>query len=573
MNILSFTYWIGCHDTSAAIVCDGQLIAAAEEERFSRRKHDGGFPFRAVEFCLRQAGITMEQVDVIAFPDKPFRSGPDSQIADMDVGLCRRLYEEGVLRRRSLIHKRLLDASLHLALSHNWSMHPTVAQGFALLRQRYSKVPPVRYYEHHLAHAAAAYFTSDFERAAIVTMDGRGGSYASVTWKAEGSRISRTRAEPFTNSLGQFYGQCTHYLGLGRWGEGKTMGLASYGDRGVYASKVSSLVDFPPASWYDHHGSMGEKVLGFPARQDEPIVESPFPDFAAACQESVERSVMRVVASAIQDAKSRNVCMGGGVMLNCSSNGALMASDVADSISVFPAAGDNGLSTGAALLCAQELGELNREGLANDYWGPGFSDAEHERALQGEPRVVYHRSPDIAREVAGALAGKKVVGWFQGRMELGPRALGNRSILADPRTTEIRDRVNRLKGREWWRPLAPVVLAEHASEYFTLKGPSPFMLFAAQVRPEMRSRVPAIVHIDGSARPQTLRRDQNPQLYNLLLAFQRLTDIPMLLNTSFNVAGEPIVCTPEDSIRSFLAAKLDMLVLGDYVVSRRGSDD
>ena len=397
----------------------------------------------------------MDQVDFIAFPDKPFRSGPDSQLADMDLGFCRKLCKEGVIRRRSLIHKRVLDAFLHLGFAFNWRMHPTVAEGFAFLRQHYSKIPPVRYYEHHLAHAAAAYFASDFEQAAIVTMDGRGGSYASVTSKAQGSRIAQMRTQPFTNSLGRFYGECTNYLGLGRWGEGKTMGLAPYGDRRVYASKISSLLDFPVSSWYHHHGAMSEKLLGFPARREESIVGPPFPDFAAACQEAVERGVMRVVASAIQEAKSRNVCLGGGVMLNCSSNGALMASDVADAISVFPAAGDNGVSVGAALLCAEELGELNRNGLTNAYWGPEFSDAEYERALQKEPRVVFHRSPEIAQEIASALAEKKVVGWFQGRMELGPRALGNRSILADPCTVEIRDRVNQLKGREWWRPLAP----------------------------------------------------------------------------------------------------------------------
>lgn len=569
MNILSFIYWKGCHDTSAAVVRDGRLIAAAEEERFTRRKHDGSFPLNAINFCLKKAGIAMEDVDVIAFPSMPFRSGIHSNHAEMDRNMLRRLKAEGACRSRSVIHKYALDAFLRLGITFNWKMNPHVAQGFAILREHYSTIPPVRYFSHHLAHAAVAYLTSGYDAAAIATIDGRGDSYATVTWKATGQSITRMRAEPFTNSLGLFYLHCTKYLGLGSFAEGKTMGLSAYGDEKAYAQHVSSLLETKDSCWYQYRGRPSPEVLGFSQRNGLPIVAPPYTDFAAALQRALDIAVARISRSAIDEAQSRRLCLGGGVALNCAANGALLASGAASAIWIFPAAGDSGLSVGAALLCALQEGALHPGRIDSAYWGPEFTPSDYEAVLKRDPRVIYQPASNLAAEISQRLAAGEVIGWFQGRMELGPRALGNRSILADPRRVEMRDRVNRIKSREMWRPLAPVVLAEHASKFFHLNTPSPFMLFAVRVRAEKRSQLPAVVHIDGSARPQTVTREQNPRLHALLKAFEWRTGLPVLLNTSFNTASEPIVCTAEDAVKTFLATEIDTLVLGDFIVRRR----
>lgn len=562
------------HDSSAAILCDGQLIAAAEEERFSRKKHDGGVPFHAIEFCLRHAGLSMSQIDVIAYPDKPFRSGNNSYTAEMDIALMRRLINAGqVYGKRAILHKLALDAYLKMGLpSFNFQMYEHETKAFASIRQRYPDLPSVLYYDHHKVHAAAAYLTSGYDKAAITTIDGHGGPYSTVIWQAQGQDIARKQSELRINSLGFYYWYCTEYLGFSEGGEGKTMGLAAYGNRETYAQELSQILSITNDGWYEYRARPNQKILGFAPRNGQSVLDAPFPDFAAAAQDALERSVEQVVRRAIQLTGCRDLCVSGGVMLNCSSNGSLLRSGLADSIHVFPAVGDTGLSVGAALLCASELGQLRPRRLEHAYFGPGFTATAYETALRAEPRVSFHHVEDIATETAALLAAGYVVGWFQGRMELGPRALGNRSILADPRTTAMRDRVNHIKHRELWRPLAPVVLAERAAEFFTPAVPSPFMLFAMQVRADKRDLVPAIVHVDGSARPQTVTRSQNAILYDLLTAFERQTGVPVLLNTSFNDAGEPIVCSPQDAIRTFLNTGLDILVLGNYVVRKSASD-
>jgi carbamoyltransferase len=449
MNILGLGYWSECHDTSAAIICDGKLVAAAEEERFSRRKHDGRFPIQAISFCLAQSGLRMAEVDAIAFPDLPFRSGNDSSIAEIEFGYLRQFYADGIVRYRSLIHKKILDACLRMRLpTLNWKMNPVVAAGFATLRAHYENIPSVQYYGHHLAHAAAAYFTSGHERAAVATIDGRGNWDSTVTWRAENKGIKRLGAAPFTNSLGEFYKQCTEYLGLGKFGEGKTMGLASYGNVESQSDCVSKLLDRTDSDWYSCPHHLQQKLLGFPPRSDASILQKPYTDFAAAVQQALEDAVSRVVQSAIDDAKTRTLCLGGGVAFNCSSNGKLLESGIASSIWVFPAAGDAGLSVGAAFLAAAEAGETTATRLDHAYWGPGYNSSECEAALRCEPRVLFRRTSSVIEDVSRYLEAGEVIGWFQGRMEFGPRALGNRSILADPRRGEIRDRVNTLKGRE-----------------------------------------------------------------------------------------------------------------------------
>jgi carbamoyltransferase len=576
VNILSFTDWVGSHDTAAALVCDGVLVAAAEEERFSRRKHDGSTPVRAIEFCLRQAGLRMADVDLIAFPGRPFRSGRHSEMMDASWGFLRQLRRAGALRRRAFVHRAFLSAYRRLPVRTplDKTMSRPVRDGLGRLREHFGHLPPMRFYDHHQAHAAAAFFTSGLDRAAVATIDGRGGLYSTVTWRASGGKIQRIRAEPWLNSLGIFYEHCSVHLGLGNFGQGKVMGLAPYGDANRAADRMSRVFDVSAKPWYRIVHQPLESAFGFTRRTTESVLAPPYTDFAAAVQRSLESAVRRVVESAQRESGIADVCLGGGVSLNCSSNGALLASGVANSLSLFPAAGDNGLPVGAALMAAFEAGEYLPQRISHAYLGPEFSDDECEQALVRAlgDAFSFARVADVAAETARLLAAGAVVGWFQGRMELGPRALGNRSILADPRSTDIRDRVNRIKRRELWRPLAPSVLAERAAEYFHLVGTSPFMLLAVPVRSEKRAAVPAITHVDGSARPQTVTRDQNRRYHDLIAAFERETGVPMVLNTSFNDASEPIVCTPDDALRTFLATDLDALVLGSSIAVKLRRD-
>lgn len=571
MNVLGLADFSGSHDASAAIVCDGRLVAAAEEERFTRRKHQGGLALQAIDYCLSAAHLAWADIDAIAFADLPYRTGPNSSHAGTDSHTLRRIYDAGEIRYRSLIHKRWLDACLALKIPFTFDagMNPVATAALATLHEKYGDLPPVRFYDHHRCHAAAAFLTSPFDESAIVTADKRGGNYSTVIWRGRGTKITRIAAEPFTNSLGAFYNACTQYAGLGEFGDGKMMGLAAYGDRERLRGLIEQLIETSRGEFYTCLSPPNERVAGFPpALGGERAVQAPWPDFAAAAQGALESAMLRIARTAVSEARSRNLCLGGGVALNCSANGALFAAGVADAYGLYPACGDAGISAGSALLCSADGGTLQRDSAVSAYGGPEFDDRECERALGAAKSLRYSRPTNLAAEASQALAEGKIIGWFQGRMEMGPRALGNRSILADPRTKLTRDRVNRIKGRESWRPLAPVVLGERAGEYFTGIPPTPFMLFAVGVRAEKQAQVAGVVHVDGSARPQVLRRQQNARLYDLVSAFEQRTGVPMLLNTSFNLAGEPIVCTPDDAIRTFLASDLDVLVLGNFLASR-----
>lgn len=568
MIILGFTFWSGSHDSSAAIVRDGVLVAAAEEERFTRRKHDGGVPFHSVDYCLREASVTMKEVDVIAYPDLPFRTGPNSQLAETSAESVREMVRAGSMRRRTIFHKRALDIALKLRISRDAQMNSLVADAFGALSRRYGKLPPVRFYGHHLSHAAAAYLTSGFDEAAVATLDGRGGALSAATWHAEGAGVTRLKDEPYTNSLGWFYRDCTRYAGLGDFGEGKLMGLAPYGNATAQLATMNRMVDTVDARWFRYKHSPRDAGIGFPARANENVLEGPWPDFAAATQHALERGYERAVRSAIGESHSRNLCVGGGVAMNCSANGRLLASGIAERMWLFPASGDAGLSVGASLLASRDMGATARARIDSPYWGPEFTDDECEKVLDETPGISFIRAGDLSNDVAGALARGDVIGWFQGRMELGPRALGNRSILADPRSVAMRDKVNRVKRRELWRPLAPSILAERSAEWFEVVPPNAFMLFAIQARAIAKERAPAVVHVDGSARPQPVSRTLNPRYYDLIAAFERITGVPILLNTSFNDAGEPIVCSPADAMRTFLATDLDALVLGPFIARK-----
>jgi carbamoyltransferase len=357
-------------------------------------------------------------------------------------------------------------------------------------------------------------------------------------------------------------------VNLGDFGEGKLMGLAPYGTASRALQSVNRLIDTVDARWFKYKSLPLPELTGFPKRSDENVLEGPYADFAAATQHALERGYEKAVRSASGQTHSRKVCVGGGVALNCSANGKLLAASIAEDMWLFPASGDAGLSVGAALLCARDNGELIQERIESPYHGPAFSDDEIGSTLIATAGIAYSRPDNLESEVAKSIAGGCVTGWFQGRMELGPRALGNRSILADPRTIAMRDKVNRVKRREMWRPLAPSVLAERAADYFEIVPPNAFMLFATQATQLTRDVAPAIVHVDGSARPQPVTAELNPKFYNLISLFAALTGVPILLNTSFNDAGEPIVCTPADALRTFLATDLDLLAIGSFLVTK-----
>ena len=575
MNILSYFHWEGGHDTAAALVVDGQLVAAAEEERFTRSKHDSALPIQAITSCLSIAGMEMKDIDVVAYPDRVFRTGPMSSLATIPSRTYWELCRAGKLRARSLLHHAALRAGLRAGLP--WpsrGLEPAVSDDLRTLGEHFGHVPPLQCYDHHEAHAAASFLTSGLARSAIVTVDARGNHCSAGVWRGENRNIRPIRLQPWTNSLGFFYYDCTRYLGLGNSGEGKTMGLAPYGDPVAFGEKVSKLLTVGAPDWYRYQQRPATDVLGFAARNgDTDILAPPYPDFAAAVQDTLERALLHITSVAKAKTASNNLCLGGGVFMNCAGNGRIRSVAAGAPVYVFPNPGDAGLPVGAALLAARDAGEPACDPLDTAYLGPAFSARQIEDALAAEPRVSYCRPADLSTEVAGALASGLVAGWFQGRMEFGPRALGNRSILADPRRVDIRDKVNALKGREAWRPLAPVVLQSEAGKYFELQGESPFMMFAARVRPERSAEVPAVVHVDGSARPQTVRAAQNPPLFRLLEAFRDLTGVPVLLNTSFNQAGEPIVCSPADAIRTFLNTGLDLLVLGDFVARPRKASE
>jgi carbamoyltransferase len=473
-----------------------------------------------------------------------------------------------VARSRSLLHKAVLEVIARSGIAMNTGMNSKVESGFARLREEFGELPRVKYFGHHLAHAAASAFTSGFDTAAVATIDGRGGPFSSAIWSAEGARIRLHAAQPYTNSLGWFYRDVTRFVGLGDFGEGKLMGLAPYGNVSDAKHRVGRLLRTGGSSWYHYETKPVPEIAGFARRNGQAVTSPPYSDFAAATQQSLEDATGTIARAALNAARSRKLCLGGGVALNCSANGRLLADGIADDIWVFPAAGDAGLPVGAALLAARDTGELIAERLAAPYLGPAFSDSDIERALQSEPAIKVRRPPDVHVAAAELIVAGSIVGWFQGRMELGPRALGNRSILADPRDAAIRDRVNEIKGREKWRPLAPAVLVERVDDYFTARPSNDFMLFAVQATPKCRTEAPAIVHIDGSARPQLVRKETNASFHALISAFDRKTRVPILLNTSFNRAGEPIVCNPADALRTFTKSGLDALVIGPFVVER-----
>ncbi len=545
------------HDAAAALLVDGELVAAAQEERFTRVKHDPSLPREALRSCLAQAGLTIADVDCVAW------------------------YEDPVAK---------LDRQLWMGLPH---MPPAAPQFlFRLdaarpereLRELAGWDGPVEFVEHHLAHAASAYCCSGWDEAAVLTVDAVG-EWATTTYgRAHGDELELFEEVRFPHSLGLFYSALTAYLGFDvNDAEYKVMGLAPYGEP-RYVEQVRALVEDAGGGqlrldlrYFDFLGGtrmFSEELcalFGRPPREPESELDGFTKDVARSTQVVLEEILLAKARWLHEQAPSPRLCMAGGVALNCVANERILREGPFEELFVQPAASDAGAAIGAASIAHRRLtGRLPRARLEHVFLGPAFPRGEIEALFRpSSAEVRYLEDEELVDEIAGRLASGEVVGWFQGRMEFGPRALGARSILADPRDPAMRDRINALvKKREAFRPFAPAVLAERAGEHFELDHEAPFMLETCRVRSPLD--LPAVMHVDGSARVQTVDAKTNPRFHALLRAFQRRTGCPILLNTSFNLRGEPIVCSPVDALICFIRSDLDCLVLEHAVLERAG---
>ncbi|HKW58024.1 MAG TPA: carbamoyltransferase C-terminal domain-containing protein [Candidatus Acidoferrum sp.] len=547
------------HDSSACLVRDGELLFAVAEERISRVKHDASFPQNAIRACLEFARIRPEQLDEVCFgwqaPGAAFRH-------DL------KCYASG--KRPATYLNGLNSALQFLSMWHQQGGAKQFAQLFGDPKAR------MRFVDHHLAHAISAYAYSGLHEAAVVVMDGRGAWEATSIWHGRDGKIEHILTIPFPDSVGYFYSEFTEYLGFQRNSdEWKVMGLAPYGKPGV---DLRAFIE-PEAGPYKVHARklvpngaapFAEMVRRFgPKRVSETEIEERHKDVAYAVQEACETAMISVVKLAVEKTKSRNVCLAGGVALNSKANGKILASGLVEKLFVQPAASDDGAALGAALAPYLDRGGgLPLREMRHASLGPAFDDLAIAGALETY-KLKHTKLGDAAATAAELLAKRKIVGWFQGRMEFGPRALGSRSILADPRDAEMNAKVNNaVKFREWWRPFAPSLKKEAAGEYLESAADSPFMILTSQVRKEKRAVIPAVTHVDGSARPQTVEKEISPLYWRLLDEFEKRSGVPVVLNTSFNLRGEAIVHTPTDALRTFFSSGMDALVIGSFLVEK-----
>jgi carbamoyltransferase len=561
MNILGINYFY--HDTSACVVGDGELLTAVEEERLSRDKHTWAFPRRAIDRAIADAGMTFGDITDVAVSIEPRKDWHRKVLFAPRLG--RRMLP---FVRHELLRARAREREFSTWLA-------TAFQG--------ARAPRLHRVSHHLAHIGGSFFVSPYERAALLSVDGSG--EWSTTWigDAEGSALRCFSESFFPHSLGAFYEAATQFCGFRpNYDEGKTMGLAPMGDAERFYPAMSRLVGVDARgrlkidpSYFRYQNWGGERfgpkyVAAFgPARRSGEPIEAHHMAVAAAAQRVLEESVLQMCRILERDSPAEHIVIAGGVALNSVMNGRILRETRFRDVYVMPAAGDNGTALGAAYYVYNHvLGQTRRYHHEDPYLGPEYSCQDIETLL-AECKLPYTRSPDVCEEVAGILRAGKIVGWFQGRMEVGPRALGNRSILCDPTLPHMKDKINaEVKHREAFRPFAPAVVAERVGEFFDIAVESPFMLKVCDVRPEKRDVLPAITHVDGTARVQTVRREINARFYDLLEAFGRLSDVPVLLNTSFNIMGEPIVESPLQAIRCFYSTGLDVLVLGDCIVGK-----
>jgi carbamoyltransferase len=547
------------HDSSACIGRDGEILFAVAEERISRRKHDAQFPDLSIQACLDFAKVSLKDVEEVCLGWQPI-----GQLYRHDL----RLYASG---RWPLTYLNFLNSTRYFAsMWHQGSGAKRFMQRFGASKARF------RHVDHHLAHAISAYSCSGFDDAAIVVMDGRGAWEATSIWQGNDGYIEHVQTINWPNSLGLFYAEFTGFLGFTpNADEWKVMGLAPYGKPGVDLSCFLAPEAGPYKVYTDRLvGKGGRAYSGWPTllgspRGPEGDISDLHKDIAYAVQDLCESAIMSVVRLALEKTRSRKLCMAGGVALNSKANGKIASSGIVDNIFVQPAASDDGVALGAALAPFLDGGQrLPVRSMRHVYLGPSFDDTAIKLALDIY-KIRYTHLPDPAATAAELLSQGKILGWYQGRMEFGPRALGSRSIIADPRDPEMNTKVNNaVKFREWWRPFAPSLKKEVAGEYLESITDSPFMILTAQVRPEKRAVIPSVTHVDGSARPQTVEKEINPLYWRLIDEFGRRTGVPVIMNTSFNLRGEAIVHTPTDAVRTFFSSGMDALVIGSFLVMK-----
>jgi len=586
------------HDSAAALIVDGEVIAAAQEERFTRKKHDANYPFNAVEYVLSEGKIQLNDIDHIVFFEKPFLKF--ERLLETYMAFAPRGFKSFSLSmplwlREKLFQKKFLFDKLKL---HD---------------EKFNNINKIKFSEHHYSHAASAFFPSPFEEAIILTLDGVGEWATTTVAIGKKNKLEIIKEIHFPHSLGLLYSAFTYYTGFKvNSGEYKVMGLAPYGKPKFKDLIINKLMDlkedgsfklnmdyFNYATGLTMTNSNFSKLFGQPIRNSEKDLLNEFHmDIAASIQAVTEEVVLRIAKNLIQKYKIKNLCLAGGVALNCVANGKILDQKLFNNIWIQPAAGDAGGSLGAALAYWHKELDMPRnkydDKMKGSYLGPKFSDDKIELELKKLNAVYIKKNPkDISVIIAKELSNSKTVGWFQGRMEFGPRALGGRSILADPRSEEMQKQLNlKIKFRESFRPFAPSVLREDVKYWFELDNDSPYMLLVSQVKKEKqikmssqdqklfgidklnvkRSSLPAITHVDYSARVQTVHRETNPKYYDLINEFKKITGCPVLVNTSFNVRGEPIVCSIVDAFNCFMGTNLDILVVENFILFKSDQD-
>jgi carbamoyltransferase len=577
MNILGINAYHG--NASAAIVCDGQLIAAVEEERFNRVKYAAGFPAAAIRYCLKEAGLTLADVDHVAVPRNPYaRMGTKLFYAARMPSFARERIK--VLAKFTGIQEALAD---------------TFDADAEKLKAVFHRV------EHHIAHLASSFYCSPFEESALLSADGLGDFASSMWGTGFGARINVHGSIAFPHSLGLYYSAITQYLGFLKFGdEYKVMGLGAYGEP-EFLEKFREIVKsngggFKLAlKYFTHHRTGPEmswaeadktpvlgklfseelaKYLG-PARGPEEPIAQRHKNLACSLQARLEEVYLGMLRHLGRETRMKSVCLAGGVAFNCVANGKILGETPFENVYVHPAAGDAGLAVGAALyIWHQVFGKPRSFVMEHAYWGPGFSVDETRKAIEAAKlseagyAVTQLEEEKLLERTAKIIGEGKILGWFQGRAEWGPRALGNRSIVADPRRAEMKEILNkRIKHREIFRPFAPSILAEASGDWFEKAHPSPFMTMAYAVKPDKRDKIPAPTHVDGTGRLQTVTKTANPRYWKLIKEVERQTGVPVVLNTSFN-DNEPIVCKPQEAIDCFLRTQMDALVLGDFLIAK-----
>ena len=586
------------HDSSAAIIVDGNIIAAAQEERFSRKKHDPRYPYNAVKYVLEEANLNLSDIDHIVFFEKPFLKFErllETYMAFAPKGFKSFSLSMPIWLREKLFQKKFLSEKLK---EHD---------------KNFNDVSKIKFSEHHYSHAASAFFPSPFEEAIILTLDGVGEWATTTVAVGKKNKLEIVKEIHFPHSLGLLYSAFTYYTGFKvNSGEYKLMGLAPYG-KPIFKDKIlDKLLDlkgdgsfkldmsyFNYATGLTMTNNKFSKLFGHPVRDSKKDLLTQFHmDIAASIQSVTEEIVLRITKNLFSKYKIKNLCLAGGVALNCVANGKILKEKIFNDIWIQPAAGDAGGSLGAALAYwHHELGkprEKFKDQMKGSYLGPKFNDDQIEKILKSlNSKYKKYSRNEIISLTAKELSDEKTVGWFQGRMEFGPRALGGRSILADPRSEKMQKELNlKIKFRESFRPFAPSVLREDVNEWFELENDSPYMLLVAEVKKGIqikmkfedknlfgidqlnvkRSSIPAITHVDYSARIQTVHKETNPRYYDLLKEFKKNTNCPVLVNTSFNVRGEPIVCSIEDAFNCFMGTNLDILVIEDFILFKDQQD-